>query len=369
MRYVCQIGAMVALISNLLTATSSGRLYAQTSTTNPYRVALGWEKLPEGRTLGIMSGAFPDPDGRHLWLLDRCGGNQCADSDLDPILKFNLDGNLVESFGAGLFAFPHGFYLDHEGFLWVTEGGSHGDARATLGESLRLGHQVLKLNQRGEVLMRLGEAGVWGDGPAHFNGPSAVAVASNGDIWIADGHRGGNNRIVKFASDGTFLLEVGGGVGSESREPGRFSDPHDLKLDSRNRVYVADRGNSRIQVFDPDGSLLYIWTQYGKPSGLFIDRNDILYAADGLSGTLRTGAPDPWRSNFGWEKGIRIGDLKEEQAWVVHFVPQHDADIGPGLEFLGVDFTGNIYAGEINRERLVRYELFRSLDLRKDSSR
>ncbi|MBU90809.1 MAG: hypothetical protein CL475_00105 [Acidobacteria bacterium] len=369
MRHICLAGVLVALVSNLLIVTPNGWLYAQTSTTNPYRVTLGWEKLPTGRTLGIMSGAFPDPDGQHLWLLDRCGGNQCADSDLGPILKFNLDGDLVESFGAGIFAFPHGFYLDHEGFLWVTEGGSHGDVRATLGESMGLGHQVLKLNQRGDVVMRLGEAGVWGDGPAHFNGPSAVAVADNGDIWIADGHRGGNNRIVKFASDGTFLLEVGGGVGSESREPGRFSDPHDLKLDSRNRVYVADRGNSRIQVFDPNGNLLYIWTQYGKPSGLFIDRNDILYAADGLSGTPRTGPPDPWRSNFGWEKGIRIGDLKQEQAWVVHFVPQHDADIGPGLEFLGVDFNGNIYAGEINRERLVKYELFRSLDLQNNRFR
>lgn len=363
MRHAYRIGAVVAVVSSLLTVTSGRWLYAQTSTTNPYRVTLGWEKLPVGRTLGIMSGAFPDPDGQHLWMLDRCGGNQCAETDLDPILKFDLDGNLVESVGAGIFAFPHGFYLDHEGFLWVTEGGSHGDARATLGERLGLGHQVLKLNQRGEVVMRLGEAGVWGDGPNHFNGPSGVAVASNGDIWVADGHRGGNNRLVKFSSDGTFLLEVGGGVGSESREPGRFSDPHDVKLDSRGRVYVADRGNSRIQVFDPDGNLLYIWTQYGKPSGLFIDRADILYAADGLSGTLRTGPPDPWRSNFGWEKGIRIGDLKEEQAWVVHFVPQHDADIGPGLEFLGVDFAGNIYAGEINRERLVRYVPFRPLDV------
>ena len=94
---------------------------------------------------------------------------------------------------------------------------------------------------------------------------------------------------------------------------------------------------------------------YGKPSGLFIDRNDILYAGDGLSGDLRTGPPDPWRSNFGWEKGIRIGDLKNEQAWVTYFIPQHDINVGPGIEFLGVDFDGNIYAGEINRMRLVRY--------------
>ena len=114
-------------------------------------------------------------------------------------------------------------------------------------------------------------------------------------------------------------------------------------------------------MFDPDGTLLYIWTQYGKPSGLFIDRNDILYAGDGLSGTVRTGPPDDWRSNFGWEKGIRIGDLKSEQAWVTHFIPQHDPNVGPGIEFLGVDFAGNIYAGEVNRMRLTRYVRVRPL--------
>lgn len=162
---------------------------AQSSTTNPYRATLGWEQLPEGRTLGVVSGVIPDPDGRHLWILDRCGGNQCAGTDLDPILKLDLDGNLVDSFGAGLFAFPHGFYLDGEGYLWVTEGGSHGDSRAALGEQMGMGHQVLKLTQEGEVVMRLGEAGVSGDDESHFNGPSGVAVSSNGDIWISDGHR------------------------------------------------------------------------------------------------------------------------------------------------------------------------------------
>ncbi len=322
---------------------------------NPYRATFDWAKLPPGRTLGIVSGVFPDPDGRHLWILDRCGANQCAGTGLDPILKFDLEGNLVDSFGGGLFAFPHGFALDADGFLWVTEGGAHGDPRAALGESMGMGHQVFKLTRRGEVAMTLGEAGVHGDDETHFNGPSGVAIAANGDIWIADGHRGGNNRIVRLRSDGSFVRAIGGGIGSESREPGRFSDPHDIKIDSRGRVYVADRGNSRVQVFDGEGELLHIWTQFGKPSGLFIDPNDILYAGDGLSGDLRTGPPDPWRSNFGWEKGIRIGDLKNEQAWVTYFIPQHDMDVGPGIEFLGVDLEGRIYAGEINRMRLVRY--------------
>ncbi len=143
---------------------------AQSSTTNPYRASFDWEQLPAGRVMGTVSGVFPDPDGQHLWILDRCGANQCAGTDLDPIMKFDLEGNLVDSFGAGLFAFPHGFFLDHEGFLWVTEGGSHGDSRATLGESMGIGHQVLKLTQQGDVVMRLGEAGVWGMGPITSTG-------------------------------------------------------------------------------------------------------------------------------------------------------------------------------------------------------
>ena len=167
--------------------------------------------------------------------------------------------------------------------------------------------------------------------------PRAWRLRPTATSGVADGHRGGNNRLVRFTSDGAFVRSVGGGVGSESREPARFSDPHDVKVDSRGRVYVADRGNSRVQVFDDEGEVLYLWTHYGKPSGLFIDRNDMLYAGDGLSGDLRTGPPDPWRSNFGWEKGIRIGDLNDEQAWVRHFIPQHDENVGPGIEFLGVD--------------------------------
>ena len=93
---------------------------------------------------------------------------------------------------------------------------------------------------------------------SHFNGPADVLVAPNGDIWVADGHRGGNNRIVKFTSDGRFLLQMGGGVGSESKEAGRFDDPHGLAMDSQGRLFVADRGNSRIQIFDQGGNLLAI---------------------------------------------------------------------------------------------------------------
>jgi sugar lactone lactonase YvrE len=345
-----RIGSSVVVGFAALVVMLAGELQAQ-GANNPYHATDGWENLPDGRIFGSMSGAFPDPDGRHLWVLNRCGGDICADSDLDPIMKFGMEGNLVASLGAGLFGFAHGFYLDHEGFLWVTEGTPDGDNRAEPGYKQGLGHQVHKLNQRGEVVMSLGEAGVFGDDEKHFNGPADVLVAPNGDIWVADGHRGGNNRIVKFSRDGHFLLQVGGGVGSESKEAGRFDDPHGLAMDSQGRLFVADRGNNRIQILDQNGNLLAIWTQFGKPSGVFIDGNDVLYVADGLSNGERPG----WRSNYGWEKGIRIGDAKA--GWVTAFIPNR-SDEG-AIEFLGVDLDGNIYVNDLSRERLAKFTRFR----------
>ena len=192
--------------------------------------------------------------------------------------------------------------------------------------------------------MRLGEAGVWGDDESHFNGPSGVVVAPNGDIWVSDGHRGGNNRIVKFSGDGSFLLAVGGGVGSESKEANGFSDPHDIKMDSQGRIFVADRGNNRIQIFDQDGELLDIWTQFGRPSGIWIDANDTIYVADGMSG-------EQW--NTGWQRGIRIGDV--ESGYVTEFIPDYEIPNGSGIEFLASDADGNIYAGQVGRQRFEKY--------------
>jgi hypothetical protein len=320
----------------------------QSVANNPFHQVLGWEKLPGEMKIGVPSGVFPDPDGRHIWILSRCGANHCAGSTQDPILKFDLDGNLVDSFGGGLFSWPHGFFLDHEGFLWVTEGAPAGDPREVEGARRGMGHQVFKLNQKGEVVMTLGEAGVPGDGPRHFNGPAGIAVAPNGDIWVADGHRGGNNRVVKFSASGEFLLEIGGGVDALDGDPGKFNDPHDITFDSQGRVIVADRGNNRVQVFTQAGELLAVWTQFGRPSTVFVDRNDVIYVGDGMSDA---------RWNPGWERGIRIGDVRT--GWVTAFIPDSEAPIGTGVEFLGVDFEGNIYSGEVGRERLVKYVRFR----------
>ncbi len=318
---------------------------------NPYHENEAWDDL--GEVFGPLTGGFPDPDGRHMWLLGRCGSNNCADSDRDAILKFDLEGNLVDSFGAGVFAFTHGFDLDDDGYFWVTEGAPAGDNREAPGLRRGLGHQVHKVDQQGNIVMSLGEAGVHGCDGTHFNGPADVVVAPNGDIWVADGHRGGNNRLVKFSPDGDFLLERGGCVGSESKEPGMFDDPHAIAMDSQGRVFVGDRGNSRIQIFDQQGNLLAIWTQFGKPSGIVIDSNDVMYVVDGLSGLER---PE-WRDNPGWEQGIRIGDART--GWVRAFVPNRTQAGGAGIEFIGVDMEGNMYANDLARENVSKYVPFK----------
>lgn len=333
-----------------------GQLQAQAAYI-PYHEMEGWDDMPGGMMFGPLTGGFPDPDGEHLWLLGRCGTNNCAGSDRDPILKFDLEGNLVDSFGAGLFAFTHGFYLDDEGYFWISEGAPDGDARAEPGYEYGLGHQVHKVDKQGQIVMSLGVAGVHGCNATHFNGPSDVVVSPNGDIWIADGHRGGNNRLVKFSADGEFLLQRGGCVGDESKEPGMFDDPHGIAMDAQGRVFVADRGNSRIQIFDSNGELEAIWTQFGKPSGLVI-AGDILYSVDGLSGLERPG----WRDNPGWEQGIRIGSAST--GWVTAFIPNRASAQGAGIEFLAVDFDGNMYMNDLARTSVSKYEQFKPLGVR-----
>ena len=336
---------LVSILSLIcLSSLFTTGLMAQAVSDNPYQVIYHWGELPGGRTMGVVTGVTPDPDGEHIWILERCGTNQCAGSDLNPIHKLDRGGNAVKSIGAGVFAWPHGFDMDDEGNFWVTEGAPAGDARGEAGAALGMGHQVIKISPDGEVLMRLGEAGVPGDDDSHFNGPAAVLVAPSGDIWVADGHRGGNNRILKFSSEGDLLLSLGGGIDSLSREVSYFNDPHDLKMDSQGRLFVADRGNNRIQIFDQNGKLEQIWTQFGRPSGIWIDSEDKIYVADGMSGA-------EW--NPGWQRGIRIGDART--GWITEFIPDYEIPTGSGIEFLASDAQGNVYAGQVGRQRFEKY--------------
>lgn len=365
-------GVFIAVIAGLA-AFAAARVDAQV-TTNPYRAIYGWEKLPPGRTsLGVVAGIYTDPDKKHLWVLTRCAGNAnaCVTSKDDPVLKFDLDGNVVTSFGAGMFAWPHGFFVDHEGNVWVTEGASAGEARGSEGHKVGKGHQVFKFSPEGKVLMTLGEAGVHGDDEKHFNGPAHVfVVPQTGDIWVADGHRGGNNRLVKFDRNGKFLLQVGGGVKSASLERGVFNDPHHIAMDSRGRLFISDRGNNRIQIFDQQGKLISVWTQFGRPSSIAIDAEDRIYVVDSTSASPRplaeqagtpgrTNSGNELSNNPGYESGIRIGDART--GWVTEFIPEVVLTTRPprtrgvNMEFIGLDPAGNIYAGEVESERLVKW--------------
>ena len=359
----------LAMLALVLSAADAARAQV---TTNPYRGIYGWEKPPQGRErLGVVAGIYTDPDKKHIWVLTRCegDGNACLGSKVDPVLKFDMDGNVVKAFGAGMFVWPHGFFVDHEGNVWVTEGAPAGEARGAMGHKVGKGHQVFKFSPEGKVLMALGEAGVPGDDQTHFNGPSHVLVTPTGDIWVADGHRGGNNRLVKLTRDGKFILQIGGGVKAATMQRGLFNDPHHLAMDSQGRLFVSDRGNNRIQIFDQQGKLISVWTQFGRPSAIAIDAQDRIYVVDGTSASPRplagttgegsTRSGNEGVNNPGYESGIRIGDART--GWITEFIPEtvlttlNGPTRGVNMEFIGLDPQGNIYAGEVEGQRLVKY--------------
>lgn len=306
-----------------------------------FRAVPNWAQLPDGRTWGAVTGVFPDPDGRHMWVLDRCGANSCIDSDLDPVFKFDLDGNLVANFGGGIFAWPHGFFVDHHGNVWIADGPT--GARAEAGAAVNKGQQVFKLSPEGDVLMTLGIAGVWGDGLDRFNGPSEVAVAPGGEIYVLDGHgEGGNNRVMKFSEGGDFLHVWG--TSGPGPAAGELSDAHAIAVDSRGRVIVGDRRNIRIQVFDDDGTFLDQWTRFGPPSSIYIDAADVMYVTDTQTAALPTWYSERRPAN--WVRGIRIGDASTGR--VTGFIESN-------AEFVAADRDGNVYGAEVPGETLVKY--------------
>lgn len=302
---------------------------------NPYRTLTGWMAAPAGRTLGSMSMVDVAPDGT-LWIAERCGANDCsANGDVDPILHVGANGEWLGAFGAGVFAWPHGIYVDAAGSIWIT------DARG----SDTLGHQVIKFAPDGRELMRLGASGHAGDGPTHFNGPTDVVVARNGTVFVSDGHEPmSNNRIAKFAADGTFIKEWGGSGG----EPGQFLVPHALALDSQGRLFVADRDNNRIQIFDQDGNFLEQWTQFGRPSGIHIAADDTLYVSDNQSNDER---------HAGWPRGIYVGSAKDGS--VQAFIPDPEFDPAQaqetGAHGLAADAAGTIYGAEVYSLSVKKY--------------
>ena len=207
------------------------------------------------------------------------------------------------------------------------------------------GNQVFKFSPDGKLLMTLGKAGVAGGGNDVFSGPADVAIAQNGDIFVADGHMEGPvNRIVKFSKDGKFIKAWG----TRGSAPGEFNLPHSIAIDSRGRIFVADRTNNRIQIFDQDGRFLDQWKQFGRPSGVFVDANDTIYVADSQSNS---------RTNPGYTRGIRIGSAKDGKVTaLIPFVePDPEKNNNNGVEGVGADAQGNVYAAEVSTGMFRKY--------------
>ncbi len=307
---------------------------------NGYRSDLNFFKLPPGRVMGSTSAVGVDSKG-HIWIAERCGANNCATSNIDPIMEFDENGNFIKAFGGGLTVFPHGFFIDAKDNIWLT------DARAVSGQNGGKGATVMKFSPDGKLLMTLGKPGVQGKGTDVFTEPNAVLVAKNGDIFVSDGHEAdrGVARILKYNAKGKYLMQWG----QPGQQQGDLEVPHALAMDSKGLLYVGDRWNNRVQVYTQNGKLLNSWFQFGRPSGLFIDKNDMLYSADSESRR-----PVGYGYNPGWQRGIRIGSVKDGK--VTAFIPDTDPDPDKGAtsnaEGITVDRNGVIYGAQV-KERLV----------------
>ena len=328
----------------------------QSALPNPYRLVENWPTLPasmNGGKWGELIRADIDPEG-DIWVFHRCfntepaGYATCVGRTEPPILEFDTAGKLLKSFGSGMFAFPHGFTIDRQGNIWASDA----NASATvLGISAKdangvvRGHQVFKISPTGKVLMTLGKEGVAGDGPDAFDQPSGIAIAPNGDIFVTDGH-GKNDRVVKFSKDGKFIKAWG----HHGAGPGEFDQPHDISIGgSQNHVYVADRSNSRVQIFDLDGNFIAAWHQFGRPSAVYVSKDDTLYVSDSQSNST---------TNPGYLRGITVGSAKDGSLFA--FIPDPDlaqADVNriSGASGIVADDKGTIYAADVGPHRLRKY--------------
>jgi DNA-binding beta-propeller fold protein YncE len=216
----------------------------------PYRVEAEWPKLPAGWTFQETPGVAVDAR-EHVFVFHR--GEH-------PIIEFDRAGNLVRSWGDGVYIRPHAVRVDPEGNLWAVDD---------------LGHIVVKMDAMGRVRMVLGRKGNKGETKDLFDRPTDIAFARNGDFYVSDGY--GNSRVVKFSKDGRYLT-AWGKKGSAS---GEFNLPHSIAVDKQGRVYVGDRENYRMQIFDENGKFLKEWKHVGSPWGVFITDDQSLYMCDG----------------------------------------------------------------------------------------
>jgi DNA-binding beta-propeller fold protein YncE len=320
-------------------------------------------KGPEGRKWGQVIRVHVAPNG-NIWVFHRCFNDQpngdatCINrGDANPpLLEFTPAGKLLRAIGVGLFANPHGFTIDKEGNLWTSDTNDKEtifDLPARNAAGALIGQTVLKLSPAGKVLMTIGkERG--GNGPYLFDRPTGVAVAANGNVFVADGHSPNASksaRIVKYSANGQYI-KAWGKLGAE---PGNFNEPHDIDVGgSKGYVYVADRRNNRVQVFDQDGNFIAAWKQYGQPSSVYVDKHDNIYvgATYQASGSIfgSTNAPN--------DRAIVIGNALTGE--LKYLIPDPGdltkmTDTGTSASGIATDDHGNIYVADVGFNNLRKY--------------
>ena len=339
--------------SDPLPMESAGNLITGEGLPNPApTVVTNWGDLPEGREWGSTAGIDLDPIDGHIWAYERCGASSfgggvpvnCESNPVPPVFKFDRNtGEVLANLGADLMVTPHGIHVDAVGNVWITD--FAGNQEGTRG------HQVWKFSPEGEVLLTLGMAGQPGNAPGQFNQPNDVVTGPDGSIYVSDGHNGQGMttnqamragleagqtaRIQKFTPEGEFVMEWGE-IGVEH---GQFRTPHALAFDSRDRLWIADRGNHRLEIYDQNGNYLDSRYSYGRISGIFITDDDMVYAIDSESSPT---------NHVNWRNGVRVGPLDEDR--IVAFIPPFERESrvyqGTAGEGVAVDADGNVYAAE-----------------------
>jgi DNA-binding beta-propeller fold protein YncE len=270
-----------------------------------YEVDPDWPLLPPGWNFGEVAGVAADNRG-HVFVFHR--GEH-------PIMEFAPDGRMVRSWGEGLFIRPHAVRVDPEGNIWTVDNDTH---------------QVLKMDSSGRVRMVVGRHEQGGETEENFNRPTDVAFAPNGDFYVSDGYV--NSRVVRFSKEGRYITAWG----KKGDGEGEFNIPHTIAVDRQGRVYVGDRENYRVQIFDPDGNFLTQWRHVGAPWGLELRPDDTLFIADGYNDRiLKVTLEGKVLGAFGTN-----GRMPGELNFAHH---------------LAIDPSGNIFVSEIKNQRAQKF--------------
>ena len=270
-----------------------------------YEVDPDWPLLPPGWNFGEVAGVAADNRG-HVFVFHR--GEH-------PIMEFAPDGRMVRSWGEGLFIRPHAVRVDPEGNIWTVDNDTH---------------QVLKMDSSGRVRMVVGRYEQGGETEENFNRPTDVAFAPNGDFYVSDGYV--NSRVVRFSKEGRYITAWG----KKGDGEGEFNIPHTIAVDRQGRVYVGDRENYRVQIFDPDGNFLTQWRHVGAPWGLELRPDDTLFIADGYNDRiLKVTLEGKVLGAFGTN-----GRMPGELNFAHH---------------LAIDPSGNIFVSEIKNQRAQKF--------------